>query len=153
VIIEVALIHHVKGKLADVALRFEAGEPLAGFVLGGFQIWTPRDESRFGEISVTLPARTWNLPNGGTGQYVILRDSRIDKQLDPPETVALKAEIVAAYNALAQRGSRLRDVAAARLAGPASPAPRGVPRGPLRARVAQPLGTIVHRVAPAHAEA
>jgi len=146
-IIEVALIRHVPGKLADVALRFEPGEPLAGFVLGGFQVWSPRDQSRGGDITVTYPSRSWTLPGGGQGQYVILRDSRTDKFLDPPESVALKAAIIAAYNVMESRGTRMRAAHAAALA------PREAPRAPLRPRVAQPRGTIIHRVAPVHAQA
>ena len=147
-IFEISPVRHVQGKLADVALRFEPGEPLAGFTLLGFQIWEPRDGNPL--PSVTYPARTWKLPNGGTGTVVLLRDERTDKFVDAPISMAFKAAMLAAYDAhvgkTARKGALVRAgqrVAAAPIATPAGP------RRVLRPRTAEPRGTIRHRVADA----
>jgi len=148
-IFEITPIRHVPGKLADVAIRFEPGEPLAGFTLLGFQIWEPRDGNPL--RSITYPSRTWRLPNGGTGTVVLLRDERTDKFTDAPISIALKAAMLAAYDAqmgpkAARKGALVRAgqrVAAAPVAAPAAPARL------LRPRTAEPRGTIRHRVADA----
>ena len=98
---EITPVRHVQGKLADVAIRFEPGEPLAGFTLLGFQIWEPRDGNPL--RSITYPSRTWRLPNGGTGTVVLLRDERTDKFTDAPVSIALKAAMLAAGAMLATR--------------------------------------------------
>jgi hypothetical protein len=151
-IYEITPVRHVPGKLADVAIRFEPGETLDGFTLLGFQIWEPRDGSPL--RSITYPSRTWRLPNGGTGTVVLLRDERTDKFTDAPVSIALKAAMLAAYDAhvgpkaakAARKGALVRAgqrVAAAPVAPPAAP-----PRV-LRPRTAEPRGTIRHRVADA----
>jgi len=143
-IIEVSLVRHVAGKLADVAFRFEVGEPLFGFVLGGFQVWEPRESPEKGP-TITYPARSWSIPGGGTGTVVLLKDSRTDKYLDPPESVALKARILEAYFEKAGRGPR-----APRLVAPPYVPQYIRPKGPVMLRFAEPVGTIRHRYANAH---
>jgi hypothetical protein len=57
------------GKVADVELHFEAGEPLEGMKLTGFAVWERRGGSG---LNVTFPARAYTV-NGERRSFALLR--------------------------------------------------------------------------------
>jgi hypothetical protein len=121
-IFEIFPVRHVAGKLADVAIRFEDGEPLFGFTLHGFQVWAPRDGNP--QPGVTVPARDRVMGNGNTVTVVLLKDGRTDTYTDAPASIQLKSAVLAAYDAHMRQGARKP-----RSCGPPSaPPPRRSPR-------------------------
>src|ERR1017187_8036691 len=77
------------GKLCDVELVFEQGEPLAGLKLVGCAIWTRKDGTH---LNVTWPARAYTIA-GERRSFALLRPI-----IDATAQDALRDTIIAAWH-------------------------------------------------------
>lgn len=87
-----------QGKIADAALEFEAGEPLAGLRLIGFGIW--RASRPAGEPVITFPARNYTVC-GESRTFAIVRPAGTG---GPTAADAIRAAILDAYRAALEAG-------------------------------------------------
>lgn len=97
------------GKVADAALVFtEAAGPLAGLKLIGFALWQRRNASG---LNVTFPARQY-LVNGERRSFALLRPATATYYGQTDPTDAIRAVIVAAYEAHVEARARAAEAEA-----------------------------------------